>query len=443
MRLTMVTALAVALLAAPAAWAQTDDEVNAAVQFNFSTPGARSLAMGGAFLGSVDDATAAYANPAGLLQLTEPEVLVEGRRWRYSTQFADRGRASGVPTGFGVDTVAGVELGTAESELSGISYAAFVYPRPRWAWAAFYHQTAKFQTAFETGGIFAESQSGPGDVRLLPIQTFYDLDVSQAGLAVAGRWGGWAVGLAVSDVSLRLDSFTQRYDLPTSSYGPADFRRGTPANFQTQQADSDEVGFVLGLRWDRSEKVSLGLVYRYGPEFDLAVLSSSDSPGVPVPPRVIFTDKPDAVFNLPDVAGLGLTFRPSQAWTVTFDVDWVGYSQLNEKFFVIFEEVDGLPVQAEDFVLDDATEVHLGFEYVWTHLRTPIALRFGGWYDPDHRLRTETGPALNAVRFFPGDDEIHYSAGLGWVLGSHFQVDAAADFSDIVDTASVSAAVRF
>ena len=37
---------------------QTDLEINAAVQFNFSTPGARSLGLGGAFLAIADDATA-------------------------------------------------------------------------------------------------------------------------------------------------------------------------------------------------------------------------------------------------------------------------------------------------------------------------------------------------------------------------------------------------
>ena len=49
-----------------------------ALQFNFSNPGARSMGFGGAFAALADDATATFANPAGLVQLSRPEVSVEG-----------------------------------------------------------------------------------------------------------------------------------------------------------------------------------------------------------------------------------------------------------------------------------------------------------------------------------------------------------------------------
>ena len=50
-------------------------------EFSFSNPGARSLGLGGAFAALADDATAAFANPAGLVQLVRPEVSIEGRSW--------------------------------------------------------------------------------------------------------------------------------------------------------------------------------------------------------------------------------------------------------------------------------------------------------------------------------------------------------------------------
>jgi len=82
------------------------------LQFSFSNPGARSLGLGGAFVALADDATAAFANPAGLVQLTRPEVSIEGRYWSYSTPFTAGGRISGQPTGIGLDT----PLRTSESE---------------------------------------------------------------------------------------------------------------------------------------------------------------------------------------------------------------------------------------------------------------------------------------------------------------------------------------
>src|SRR5439155_7323916 len=55
-----------ALATLPLAAQNTDIESLAGLQFNFGNPGARSLGMGGAFLGLADDASAAEANPAGL-----------------------------------------------------------------------------------------------------------------------------------------------------------------------------------------------------------------------------------------------------------------------------------------------------------------------------------------------------------------------------------------
>ena len=43
-------------------------------EFSFSNPGARAMGLGGAFAALADDATAAFANPAGLVQLLEPEA---------------------------------------------------------------------------------------------------------------------------------------------------------------------------------------------------------------------------------------------------------------------------------------------------------------------------------------------------------------------------------
>ena len=60
----------VAVSAAPAG-GQT-----AAFQFSFPNPGARSMGLGGAFVALADDATAALANPAGLVQLAAPEVSI-------------------------------------------------------------------------------------------------------------------------------------------------------------------------------------------------------------------------------------------------------------------------------------------------------------------------------------------------------------------------------
>jgi hypothetical protein len=63
-------------LAAGRARAQSNDEVLPQFQFNFSTPGARANAMGGAFIGLADDGSASISNLAGLVRLARFDFLV-------------------------------------------------------------------------------------------------------------------------------------------------------------------------------------------------------------------------------------------------------------------------------------------------------------------------------------------------------------------------------
>ena len=91
--LARVVALALLAGAGPAS-AITNVENNSSIPFSFSNPGARSLGMGGAFVGAADDATAAYTNPAGLTGLgLEQQVGVEFRRTSFDAPFANGGEA--------------------------------------------------------------------------------------------------------------------------------------------------------------------------------------------------------------------------------------------------------------------------------------------------------------------------------------------------------------
>src|SRR6184192_4536500 len=80
-----------AAIAVPAAAQNTDIESLSGLTFNFGNPGARSLGMGGAFLGLADDASAAEANPAGLTILRKPEISVEIRNYVEQQTFTTTG----------------------------------------------------------------------------------------------------------------------------------------------------------------------------------------------------------------------------------------------------------------------------------------------------------------------------------------------------------------
>ena len=137
--------------------AQTNDEIGAGLEFDFSPPGARSLGLGGAFLALADDATAAYANPAGLLQLHRPEVALEARAAAFETRYVDGGSFNGTPTGSAatladgsnIDALPDLAENSSTSRTAGISFFSVSYPRRDWAVALFRHELTRFAATIE------------------------------------------------------------------------------------------------------------------------------------------------------------------------------------------------------------------------------------------------------------------------------------------------------
>jgi long-subunit fatty acid transport protein len=432
------------MLIVPVAGAQTNAEVNAGIQFNFSTPGARSLGLGGAFLGLADDATAAYTNPAGLTTLSKPEISFEGRQWDYTNTFTDSGHGFGPPSGEGLDTVAGLQEGESSSDTTGLSFLSYVYPKNRWAFAIYRHELANFDADYRTQGAFFGEEGSVS--RFFPVQARMELDIVNYGASFAYRLSdAFTLGLGVSFYELEMDSLTERFGLGAEFYGEPNYDPARVINFQTQTGDDDDTAFNVGILWDLSDAVSLGAVYRQGPEFTVAATNTA-GPFASTPGQV-FATFDDASFNVPDVYGLGLAFRPSDVVRIALDWNHVEYSALTQDIRNLFGTSSA--AATERLTVDDADEIHAGFEYVFVNGPFPIAFRLGSWYDPAHKVYFEGDPGDDAglqtlaALFREGDDEIHYSIGFGFILGESFQLDLAADFSDPIDTMSLSGVYRF
>ncbi|MCB1037768.1 MAG: hypothetical protein KDD47_28300, partial [Acidobacteria bacterium] len=267
-----------------------------------------------------------------------------------------------------------------------------------------------------------------------------------------------ALGLGASlynfDLEAKVDFFVPQagafFD-PFSDYSPAAL-----SFFSKQEGSDEDLALTAGFLLDLNERWALGGVFRQGPEFKFGnVVRSkffeSDDPPVFCQaedfPRCVVIET-TGTFAVPDVLGLGLSFRPTDRLLLALDVDQVRYSELNRNAIDVFDfGDDGAEGQAL-LTIDDATEVHFGIEYVVPELRFPLALRFGGWLDPDHRQRydgpTDTPGERDLALSFPaGNDEIHVAAGVGLVFSESFQIDAAVDVSDTVSTGSLSAVYRF
>ncbi|MCG8462625.1 MAG: hypothetical protein MI919_40590 [Holophagales bacterium] len=427
--------LAVLLAGASVGLAQPNLEVNAGLQLDLSQPGARSLGMGGAFLGLADDATAAYTNPAGLANLSTPEIALEGRAWDFITTYTDAGFS--IFDGGRLD-----DSGLIESEVAtsteGFSFASFVWPHGRWVFAIYRHQLADFETSFETGGV--DFLLDGTSYLIFPVRASTDLEIAGTGVAAGFRLSdSISLGLGVINYEMSWESTTRRFQ--DSAFRGIDFW----VNQQDIEADDEAISASLGFEWKLAERWRLGGVYRWGAEFDF---STNNTAGPATGIEGFVFDSDEGSYRVPDVYGLGLAYK-SASFRVLLDWVRVEYSTLTENPVNAFDDEVTLDRSASRLGLEDADELHLGFEYVFVDVANPLALRLGAWLDPDHEIRYE-GPietsqdAATALLFRPGDDELHYTGGVGVSFADgKFELNAAVDLSDRTDTASLSLVWRF
>jgi hypothetical protein len=92
--------------------------------------------------------------------------------------------------------------------------------------------------------------------------------------------------------------------------------------------------------------------------------------------------------------------------------------------------------------MDDVNELHLGAEYVFIGSTPIVAVRFGAWLEPDHRMRSAVDNVFSRALLPRGKDELHLSAGLG-VAMQGYQIDLAVDLADHLDTWSLSVIYNF
>ena len=406
------------------------------LQLSFSDPGARSMGFGGAFVALADDATAAFANPAGLTQLLKPEFSIEGRHWSYSTPYTVGGRAEGLPSGFGIDTTVGLRTATSEDSLAGLSFLSLAYPVGDWSFALYRHENANLRFASETQGLFFAGTDCCQD-RYFDQRATSDTEFLSYGLSAAYRVNDRIdLGLGVVYHDASIESNVAQYlwddDSLQSLFEPNSY---LPERWRLSQRSSiSDTDWTLtgGILWRLSQGWSIGAVYRQGMEIGIDFeVTAGEAVDFGVPPGEVFLRASGGPIEFPDIFGFGLAYRdPDGRLTLSFQWDRVEYSDIPNSL--------GL----DDQTIDDANELHLGAEYVFLDSTPIIAIRLGTWFEPDHQMRaTSSDPFLRAL-MPPGDDEVHIALGIG-VATQRFQIDVAMDIADRADTVSLSAIYSF
>lgn len=377
------------------------------VDFNISSPGARANAMGGAFIGLADDATAAFTNPAGLVVLTKPELAVEYKHTNTTVV------TYAYPDGY--------EREFSDNTTSGISFLSFSYPLEKANVTVFRHKLVNSETNIQRYTALLTNN--------YPVANMYSkFNVTTYGVSGAYRLTnkfslGFSVGFNELDLSIINTPIP-----PNTSY-------------QSWGGNGWSESYTASLLWAPHDLFNLGMVYRYGPKFKY-------SNNLLMTNTIALED----TTKIPDVFGVGISSRPSPGLTLVVDLNYIWYSQLMKNAISSFG-TDNFPVTGgniliSDIKIDDNYEIRAGFEYAFT-LKIPMAIRAGYAYKPDHRMYIDSNNLPEPYRTYwinatpHGDDEHVYSGGIGFVPFQNLQLDFAYSYSNFKTEYMASFVWRF
>ncbi len=404
---------------------QTDETIFREFQFDFSTPGARANGMGRAFVGLADEATAAYNNPAGISVLRRPQFSIEGRL-NHNEYNALK------DTGF-FDIIQGEPEDT-DFDLNRIGFASYAFSSKDFNFSFFFvnnldyrrdpvQDNIRFQ---HTQEFYTTTYLNQHEVRQIRLNTF--------GFSVSRDFGRLDLGVAVALAGLKMD-FEYQTNLDSFDLFLSDLVASNA------DEESHKMVYVLGALYQIHPKLKVGLSYKIQPKFVYTEhINNSDFPPPQRQPIPI-------TFKVPDSFQLGLAWQPNDFWTLLLDVDWIQYRQLVGRNMTTLSRLNTFPpgdepiFSRDDYDIEETPEVHMGAEYLIPLKKNILALRFGGFLDPDHKTRfigtTESPfdrPLYDIQRFIYNtdakEDNVGFTLGLGFVWNDKLQWDIALVQSD-------------
>ena len=366
--------------------------------------GARAFGMGGAFLARADDATAASWNPAGLSYLRNPEVSIVGARNSF-----DRGPAGEA----------------ANDRFTGRTpdFAAVAYPLE---WGSV---TGAAQLSYQRVFSFRGNRTVDKQGFVLTTEGTGGFDVIAIG-----------TGLQVAR-SLRAGITLNRW-----CNGYHQSRARTGSRRQRQELDYDLSGWNvnLGLMWTPQESLNLGLVAKTPFTGSLKLRRERTDFFPAETPEVITTneaERDDVRLDFPAAVGVGASWRPRSALTLSVDYTQTLWSEGRIHNFFTVPPTPSNPINAQPPAPDvfpdlpyptlvdpgqkDTAQLRTGVEYVIIGSRVKWPLRAGYFLDRQYfRSGTGTAPRFNG-----------FTVGAGILAGPFlFDVAYVYESGDYVDS---------
>lgn len=341
--------------------------------------GARAMGMGGAFIALADDATAASWNPAGLIELQEPEISVVGT-YDYRSLDFDSGRHP-------------ESNGSHSDDYTSLNYFSATLPVSWFKSMVFsinYQRLYDFERSFRRQIDYAQKGLD------LKEQSVFDQNghigaVGLAGaieltphLSLGGTLNVWTDELGWDN------GWTGHYRAQATGS-----QAGVPVTVDTTITDTYEkfrgINFNLGILWETDDWGRFGAVVKT--PFTATVVHRNRFRQTTIygPPMNTMTETgpisvdEDVELEMPLSYGLGWTRRVTENISLALDlsrVHWDHYT-LTDSQGNVFSPIDG-QLEAQSSI-DPTLHVRFGFEYVVRDQKRQFAipLRAGLFYDPE------------------------------------------------------------
>lgn len=255
--------------------------------FRLPDQDAFATARGEAFAATADNPSAIYYNPAGITQLSGHQV---------------RGGVYGLKLDITYESPEGKEFEN-KKDLHAVPQLFYTYTA----------ETLPLSFGLGIYSPYGLSSEWPEDAGFRTIATRGRLTYFTVNPVVAWKVSSEvsvAAGLTVNYADLDL---RQGLAAPTGGYGDT---------YQFQ-GDGAAVGFNAGLLWKPSTQVQFGLTYRSATTVDFQGTTDVISPQ--------FNSHQDASaeFKFPQSIVFGVSWRPTPAWNLEFNLDWTDWNRLD------------------------------------------------------------------------------------------------------------------
>jgi len=363
---------------------------------NLNSLGSKALSMGGAFVGLADDFSTIYWNPAGIARFKTKSLGF------YGTDIIPSGKYS-------------FEQAFVNAKTQNKHYLAGMI--------AYYVPLAENLVA----GLGVYSPSGLGalwdgeDFATLSFLTTYEWE-SRIGMVTISP----ALGFQVSEQVYVGAAFNINHAVFNIKTHAGDNTLGVDLGQYDENLSGWGYGATLGILVTPSEKLSFGATVRTKTKISFSGDISIDKlnvlgmiPGTPLFGATIpTTTAADREVNWPWWIAGGVAVKPVPELTLTADLQWTGWSEIEVMESTYEEPLWNLLVDTERVMYwRDTLQIRFGAEY----MINKVALRAGYYWDP------APAPDRTMNVLLPNYDFNVITAGLGYNLDG-LQIDVALEF---------------